>query len=352
MATEVSSSGGSRRTFPWRVAALYALALVFLGVVIWRSRVWEAGDTIERVGAGTALLVPLLSIVISVPLALRQREVMLALGHRFSALSLAPITYYGNTVGFMTPAASGELLRPALFERSFGVTAPRAAGAVLFERLFSMYLFCLSALAGFAWTGVLPVGAAIAVSAIVAAAPIVPLIAIRGLGLRMTALLSLVPGFVRRRLKGIDDAAGTLEALFRSPRLAVSFTALSGAVFAVMLLQFWLIVDAAGHSVSPAETWTVITAATLAGMLSGLPLGLGAGDAVMVSLLSAYGVDVKEAGAVTILVRCLINLPTGLFGLTAYLITLRQRSASPGREQTPEEAGPTLATGADRPHVP
>jgi uncharacterized membrane protein YbhN (UPF0104 family) len=52
---------------------------------------------------------------------------------------------------------------------------------------------------------------------------------------------------------------------------------------------------------------------------------LGATDAVMVALLRAYDVDLPTAGAITVLMRCLVNLPTGLLGLAAYVTALRRR---------------------------
>src|SRR3989337_3995310 len=93
---------------------------------------------------------------------LRGREVLAALGHRFKAVSLIPVSFYGNTVGFLTPAASGELLRPSLLERGFGVSLPQGAAIVLYERLFSMYLMCVSGLLAFTLTGTIPLAVSIA----------------------------------------------------------------------------------------------------------------------------------------------------------------------------------------------
>ncbi len=321
------------RHFPWRSSALYALAAIFLSLVVWRSRVWEAGDSFQRVDGLTLVVVPLLSLAAAAPLALRGREVLAALGHRFKAASLIPVSFYGNTVGFLTPAASGELLRPSLLERGFGVPVPRGAAVVLYERVFSMYLMCLSGLFAFTWTGAIPVAASIGLVPVVAALPLIPMGVMRGFDLRLGRVSAHLPSFIRSRVGGLSEASDAADALWRAPGLALSFTALSVTVFGIMGLQFWLLVEGTGESISLTEAWVVLFVANMVGVLSGLPLGLGASDAVMVSLLNAYGVELAAAAAIAVLVRVLINLPNGIFGLIAYLLAVRQSPAQrPVRE--------------------
>lgn len=333
-----------RRHFPWRSSALYALAAIFLSVVVWRSRVWEAGDSFQRVDALTLVFVPLLSLATAVPLAIRSREVLAALGHRFKAVSLIPVSYYGNTVSFLTPAASGELLRPSLLERGFGVSLPSGAAIVLYERVFSMYLMCVSGLLAFIWTGVIPLAASIGLIPVFAILPLIPMGVMRAFNLRLGRVLARFPSFIRSRVGGLSEAGDTADTLWRSPGLALSFGVLSASVFGVMMLQFWLLVQGAGENISLTEAWVVLFVANMVGVLSGLPLGLGASDAVMVSLLNAYGVDLGAAAAIAVLVRVLMNLPVGIFGLVAYLLAVRQSQAQPPGpdDSLPQALGPTL----------
>ncbi|MEO7665460.1 MAG: lysylphosphatidylglycerol synthase transmembrane domain-containing protein, partial [Dehalococcoidia bacterium] len=303
---------------------LYTIAFAFLAIVLWRSRIWEAGETLGDVSPAILVLVPLLTVISVAPLALRQRAILRALDYRISALALAPIAFYGNTVGFMTPAASGELLRPTLFDRAFGLPLNHGVSVVLFERLYSMGIFLLSGLLAFSLTGVLPKWAAIPMAGLLVVGMFGPLALVRILNIPVARIPSLLPRFVQRRLTGLDEAGEAFERLWNSPRLAVEFVVLSLVTFAIMLAQYWLVVDGTGSEIGLHEMWVVVVAAAMAGMASGMPFGLGAGDAVMVSLLSAYGVDVPAAGAVVILVRALINLPAGLMGLGAYIIALRQ----------------------------
>lgn len=325
--------------------ALYGLASVFLGLVIWRSRVWEAGDEIDDISLVALALVPALSIVPAAPLALRGHEILRALGYRLSSLALVPSTYYGNTAGFMTPASTGEILRPTLLERGFGIPIAHGAAVVLFERAFSFYLFACSGLWALTLTGLLSPLVSGALTAVFVAAPLLPMLAVRlGSGpLRSLDPERILPSFARSRLNRFGESAKSLKALWSDPKLAVSFGILSYVTFGVMLLQFWLLTEGLGQDVAPAEAWVVLVASNLAGVASALPLGLGATDAVMVALLRAYDVDLSTAGAITVLSRCLINLPTGLLGLAAYLAALRQRAKDQAREPGAGDRRPAAA---------
>ena len=321
--------GSTSRLPALRTLALYSLALAFLGIVLWRSRIWDAGNSLSEAGPLTLAIVPLFSLLAALPLALREREILSALGRRFSAWRLAPISYYGNTAGFLTPASSAEVLRPALFERSLDVPASQGFAVVLFERLFSTFLLGVSAVLAFTWTGVLPWAVSAALLPLLLAFSLAPLVAYRRVS-RLASRLRpgrLLPGRIRERFsRGLSESGSALERLWLSPRLAMSFTILSYLTFMAMVLQFWLLVEGMGGGISLWEAWVVLVVSTVAGVLSGLPLGLGATDAVMVSLLRAYGVDVPSAATIVLLMRCLINLPTGLLALLAYLAVLRQRA--------------------------
>ncbi|NIM05458.1 MAG: hypothetical protein GTN65_07555, partial [Armatimonadetes bacterium] len=117
-----------------------------LGLVLWRTRVWEAGDSLGQVNPLILTLIPLFSVLLSVPFAIRQRLILKALGQRFSAWRLLPISYYGNTVGFLTPVSSGEILRPALFQRGLNLPLSQGVAVVLYERLYSACLLGLTGL--------------------------------------------------------------------------------------------------------------------------------------------------------------------------------------------------------------
>jgi uncharacterized protein (TIRG00374 family) len=334
------------RRLPGRTV-LYLLAAVFLAIVLWRSKFWDSGDAIGRLDAVHFVAVPLISLALVLPLALRQRAILAALGRRFSLSSVAPITYYGNTVGFLTPAASGELLRPTLFERTFGVPIAQGVGLVLYERLYSIFLFGLGCLVALAWTDTIPRSLGIVVTPVLLTACLLPALVVRlSSVMPLGRVERLLPHRIRERVSETARESGsTLERLFTSPRLTGQFIVLSAVIFVTMAAQFWLIQDGLGESLTLQEAWVVLAASAMAGVASGLPLGIGATDAVMLSLLRAYGVDTSTAGTIVILTRVLINLPSGLFGLAAYLIALRQGSASEPRVSAQKSV--VVAAGGD-----
>jgi glycosyltransferase 2 family protein len=310
----------------WRRLALYGLAGVFLAIVVWRSEIWNADETLSEVDPLLAAAVPLLALGMAPPLALRGREILSVLGYRFSAIALTPIQFYGNMAGFLTPAATGEILRPSMFQRAFNLPLAHGGAVVVFERLFSMYIMCLTGVAAFAVTGILPTPAAIAALAICAVLPAAPYFVMAVLGFRFSAIRARLPISWQARLGGMEEATEALDILWQSARLVLTFTLLSLAVFAVMMLQFWLLVEATGEHISLAEAWVALFASSLIGVLSGLPFGLGAADATLVSILSAYDVDVTTAGTIAVMMRLLMNLPAGILALMAYVVTLRQRA--------------------------
>lgn len=327
----IEAEGGAptpQRPF-WRSPRtwLYAIALVFLAIVLWRSRFWDSGDALGDVGAQYFVAIPLLSLALIIPLALRGRVMLAGLGHQASVIAIAPLAYYGNTVGFMTPAASGEALRPSLFKRTFGLPVAQGAGIVFFERLFSFYLFGLSCLLALSWTKEAPDWLGPVATALLLAACVVPTAFVSAAPtlnrmLPTERMIQLIPGGIRHH---VEEGSATLAKLWTSAVVVAAFVVLSAIAFLVLALQFWLLPEALGQDISVQEAYVVLTASAMAGFLSGLPLGLGATDAVMLSLLRAYGVDTTEAGQIVILNRVLINLPTGLFGLGAYLLALRQK---------------------------
>jgi uncharacterized protein (TIRG00374 family) len=143
----------------------------------------------------------------------------------------------------------------------------------------------------------------------------------------------------------VEESGSTLQTLWKDVTVGGWFVATTAVAFGLMGLQFWLIPEALGQGITMQEAYVVLTASAMAGFASGLPLGLGATDAVMLSLLRAYGVDATEAGQIVILSRVLINLPTGIFGLAAYLIAIRQKSAEP-TASAPARLG--VATAGER----
>ncbi len=333
----------------YRTILLYLLAFVFLAIVVWRSEFWNAEDTLDDVSPTALAGVLLMCALPIVPLALRSRELLRALGHRISAVSLAPVSFYGNTASFLTPASSGELLRPTLLERAFNVPLPEGAGVVVYERLSSFFVFVLAGTMAFTWTGVVPVPMAAVLIPVFALMSVTPPLLFKASHEQfpLDKPAQLLPGWFRRRMGSVEQAGTSVKRLLKSNRLSFTFAATSWVVFVLMILQFWLLVEGLGEEITPAEAGVVVVFANLAGVLSALPLGLGAMDVTMIALLRAYDVDTDAALGVVVLTRCLIYLPTGVLGLLAYLIALRQRPPGAARNGERKEVPPAMAPNPD-----
>jgi len=85
-----------------------ALGAVLLGLLLWRTRVWELGDTLGEFSLGTGIVVVLLNLPLIAILAFRTRLVLRRLGYDASTQSLIPISAVGNVAAVVTPGATGE----------------------------------------------------------------------------------------------------------------------------------------------------------------------------------------------------------------------------------------------------
>ena len=346
-----------------RVIALYAVAFVFLGVVLWRTHIWDISDNLAGLNPLVLAVVPVFSALLGLPLAIRQRAILSALGYRPSAWALFLIAYYGNATGFITPASSGEILRPVLFQRALDIPLPTGVAIVLYERLYSYALFGIVCSLALIWASPLPDSLKVLASPFLLTASLLPLVVywtIRRIAPHLPWIgkfQRLVPRSFRERFGNVfRESEESLGRLFSSLQLTIAFCLLSYLIFLIMGLQFWILMREIEPSVSFPEAWAVLMASNGAGVLSGLPLGLGATDAVMVSLLRVYGASDAASATAVVLFRGLIHLPTGIMGALAYLMAVRQRapqspeagSASSGSRPPPSGTGsgtPALSGG-------
>jgi uncharacterized protein (TIRG00374 family) len=237
---------------------------------------------------------------------------------------------FANTINNLTPASAGEAARALLLQRRHGVPYGPSTAVIAVERLWAIWIMALTAGAAALGTVIAAGPVVIAVGWCAAAAGVVaPMVATRA-GLRPA-------GWLARR---IDPTAkrggrrGRLAALLRSTDahlatilsslgVALSFLATTGVIFATTAGQLWLVVGSLGDSISLLGAWAALGLATVAGVLSALPFGLGAADVVLAGLLVALGVPAADAGATTLLVRATVTLPLGLAGTASWIAMSR-----------------------------
>jgi uncharacterized membrane protein YbhN (UPF0104 family) len=301
-----------------------ALGTVLLGLLLWRTRVWELGDTLREFSLGTGIVVVLLNLPAITILAFRTRLVLRRLGYDASTLSLIPISAVGNVAAVVTPGATGDVIRAPFLKGHHAVSYSDGFATIVYERAYSFSILCLSTALVAAWN-VAPIPLRIAIPFLGLPVLALPMAAARPLvSLGAWAGRAPTPGFwgLRPLVRTLNLGEGrwiqALATLMRDSRLSLLFAGLTITIFATMVLQLWLIADSLAVSLSAGEASVAIGASVVAGIVSFLPLGLGVLDWTLTALLEKAGAAVASGAAVVVLYRATITLPVGLLGVAAY----------------------------------
>ena len=325
--------------------AWLSISIALLALLVWRTEPWE----VLAVGARPLPLIGVvfLNAVIILAWAFRSAALMQAVGHPLSVGTLVPVVSFANTINNLTPASSGEAVRAVVLSRRHGVPYARSTAVILAERFWAIWIMGVTAAAAAVGT-IIPAGPLLVGLAWVAAVigVLLPVIAHRA-GIRPgvaasrlvggaptgepgeTAADAARPGFrarVSRLLADVDDHLG---AILASPSATARFLVWTGVVFLAFAVQLWLALVALGASVSLAGAWAALGLATIAGVLSALPFGLGATDLVLTGLLVQQGVDPSVAAATALVLRAAVTLPLGLAGTVSWVALNRASQATP-----------------------
>ncbi len=325
-----------RRLYVWG-----SISLVLFGLLVWRTRPWEALAT----GADWRPLIAVVALngVVIAAWAVRSAWLMAAVGHPLSILALVPIVSFANTINNLTPASSGEALRAVILRRRHRVPYGQSTAVILVERLWAIWIMAVSAGAAALGT-IVPAAPAVVVAGwlLALAATFAPAAAYR-LGLRPAELLARLvepgddgaPGGRRRRLAGLlRDVDASLAVILAAPSVALAFVASTAVIFAAFAAQLWLLLLALGHDVALVAAWAALGIATIAGVVSALPFGFGATDVVLTALLASLGVPAAAAAAAALLLRAMVTLPLGLAGTASWIALSRRPEATAA--ETPE----------------
>ncbi|HUS83326.1 MAG TPA: lysylphosphatidylglycerol synthase transmembrane domain-containing protein [Dehalococcoidia bacterium] len=326
-----------------------AVGVALVGLLMWRARVWELGDTLADFNPLVALLVVLLNLPAIALLAVRTHFVLRRLGYDASPLALAPISAVGNVAAVVTPGATGDVIRAPFLKGHHAVSYSDSFATIIYERSFSFCILCLSTALVAIWN-VAPIAARIAIPVIglgilavpaVAAVPLVTLSAWAG------NRPSKDPWALRPLVHALNVGEGrwvqALAKLMKDPRLSLTFAVLTIAIFATMVCQVWLIADSLSVRLSAGEASLSLGASVAAGIASFLPLGLGALDWTLTALLESAGATFGSATAVAILYRVTNSLPAGLLGVASYAFLVIRLGRAPG--ESPPEGGVTASPG-------
>jgi uncharacterized membrane protein YbhN (UPF0104 family) len=250
---------------------------------------------------------------------------MLALGIPAAPSLLAFVAGFAFTA---TPGKAGEIVKSFLLRRRFGARVAHTAGTLVVERVTDLVAVLLLALAGLGqgigsrW---LFGGCALAIGAATA------FLASERLQDAVLGLAAPVPGLGRiaARLPALLDSS---RLLLEPGRLALG-VALAAAAWSCEALALDVVLDALGAEVPRAGAFFAFAAATLLGVLSMLPGGLGGFEASMVLILGELDVEASTAVGATLLFRLgtlwAVSL-LGLVGLGLWAAIYGGRAARPG----------------------
>lgn len=315
----------------WRALRLI-IALAFVALLLWKAQPWRLGEVWTRLDLLPVLFVLLLNLPTPLVIALRSRLVIGRLGYNVPFSSLLPIAFFGFMAGVITPARSGEILRAIMLKERHGIPMPHGISCVMYERLYSFYLMSLSTLA-FAvvilWVPHLTiVPALVACFVALALAPTILYARLRRLFHAMPLLRlprrlasSLLSAGFRDRWQEGESA---LALLFADAALAARFSVITLLFFTTSALQLWVIASALDLSLSFSAAWLAWGGFAVVGVLSFLPAGLGPADAALVFLLDRQAIAVGSATVLAIILRLLVQLPSGLMAIAAFVYATRR----------------------------
>jgi uncharacterized protein (TIRG00374 family) len=306
-----------RRPIVWLPISIGLLALL-----LWRSRLWEAGSALNGLDPIPLLGAVLLSVVVAFLWAIRSSDLLAAAGRTVGVLPLVPMTTFANTINNLTPGSAGEIVRMYLLRAHHGVDYATSGAVVLIERIGAIgYLASSALLVWLTWLGTVPLPVAVLVAI---ALVVLPAIVYR-LGLRPVAVARRMP---LGRLVGANRWAragdwlarvdGTIASLIGAPRHLLVFIVLSGGIFVVYDAQLLLVGRALGVTIDPFAAWGALGLATTVGVLSLLPFGLGSTDLALVALLGIAGVPTVDAVAMTFGYRLVSTLPLSIGGIASF----------------------------------
>ncbi|TMC99497.1 MAG: flippase-like domain-containing protein [Chloroflexi bacterium] len=314
------------------------IGLAIAAAVVWVSHPASIWHSLQEVDTMPILVALLLNIPIVALRAIRAQVILGFLGHRVSFRSMVPVQLVGQTSSTITPAASGDYVRAYIWRRTHTIPVRDGAAVVTFERVYSLYLLVAVALLliilprhGFiGWVGV-----AAGLIAATMAPVVVELMAPPAL--ERWALTRITSGrFLSRFAEGAFEMVDNLRNLLRSPVLLAETSAITLVIFAVSAFQLLLLLDSLGDTIRITQAVAVYATSQVGGILSTLPFGLGASDAILVTVLAGYSVSVADSASAAVLARAVSTLPLALAGLIAYMRLDGQASSDPAPVATSE----------------
>jgi uncharacterized membrane protein YbhN (UPF0104 family) len=307
------------------LAGLQVIVLLISAAVIYfLVRKVNPGQVVSKAGHVSWRLVGVaiaLNLVTTLLRARRSQILLTRLGQHVPFVRMNWVDLAGQTLSWLTPAASGDLSRPYLWRNHDQVPVSAGVATVVYERLVT-------------------IGQLGIVGGVLAAAIYLPALATAGLAVAGLVLLAFpwwasvitrhffttgVPPGRHGLVGGVLRSLVQLEELGLAPRLGAVFAFYSLVVFTVSGFQILLLVWGLGAGVTLGVAIAAYCVSQVIGSVSTLPFGIGAADVTTAALLVAGGLTKVDAVAVTVLVRVAMTLPLGIAGAVGIMLLGRPR---------------------------
>ena len=287
-----------------------AAALLYAALASW-SDLGQVRDVLRTFSSAAAAEVGALVALGLVLRALRWHYYTraLALGIPAAPSLLAFVAGFAFTA---TPGKAGEIVKSFLLKRRFGARVSQTAGTLVVERLTDLLAVLLLAVVGLE-RGVGP-GWVLGASALVVGSALGFLGSVRWQA-AVVRLLERIPG-AQRLERALPELLGSSRSLLGPGRLAAGL-ALAVAAWSCEALALGVVLDALGAEVPRSGAFFAFAAASLLGVLSMLPGGLGGFEASMILILGELGVGASVAVAATLLFRLGTLWAVSFVGLAA-----------------------------------
>jgi uncharacterized protein (TIRG00374 family) len=306
-----------------RTLASLGLAVVIVGVAIWRAQInWGAAwDNIRQANLFiyvAALLVYYASFVVR---SIRWHVLLGNAGEERPSRSLVGIVITSFFVNCVVPAKMGDIYRAYLAKQKLDVPVSKALGTIIAERLMDLIVLMTLLLAAGAIVfrtkapGILIPYVVIGVAVCLAGVGVI-LVMRAGRGQR---ILRLLPEAVFHRYESLR--LGTVDSFARLPTLlglTVLVWAAEGTRLGLVVLSLHLV----GVHLGPSQFLLIALVAALLTTVPFLPGGLGLVEAGMIGvLITVGGVTNSSAVSITLLDRSISYASLVVVGFVIFVLT-------------------------------
>ncbi|MEJ2598928.1 MAG: lysylphosphatidylglycerol synthase transmembrane domain-containing protein [Anaerolineales bacterium] len=307
------------------------IGLAFISLLVWALRdlpFQEISVTLQRLSLLQLLALFTLNAFIFLLFSSRWWLILLAQGFRLPYFALSGYRLSAFSVSYFTPGTQfgGEPLQVHWLQNRHAVPGPNAMAAVALDKLFELManftFLAAGLLLAFRESHLAAnVGPAVLVPiAMLLALPLVYLLALWAGRFPLTALASHLPRrllelpALQKAIPWFTESERHIRGLIRHKPLAIlGVLALSGLVWALLLVEYWLSLLLLGVQINLEQTIAALTAARLA-FLTPLPGGIGALEAGQVLAMQAMGIHPAVGISLSLLIRAR-DISFGLLGL-------------------------------------